>query len=1723
MIMNKKIFTLLMGVILAIGSAFTASAQTPTVHDKLGKAVAFADTLRTEEVDYFVDKNKYVIRLSGIANASSTLSAQFATDFKTTDYVLFVDAAGQLRLDTLATLDFGDYKFSYQSPGSAGFSSKIAAIRRASWCVQINNFGTTDPQVPNSNLAFNFINVHQNEALEAPLPGEQHHNWNTAPEGYGRQIYDGYYTRPAGGLKLGETGLIVSNWHFSQTAGGESPSQPFQKAKPIYAYIATDTVLVLVIDAGYIKPTTTSGGWVVTLKKVAVKDLIDNSPAGNVVIGGSKPVNNVLLFSLAKINEFVLNSNDYNAVSNSITFTDDASTAHSGADLGWNPFTSGNGGNNPHGHGRVKAVEVYDSLYRYGYLQFQQTASPNNWLVVDTGFWNIGNDQFLRFKFEPFKRDSNVNKWGATIYDPSPSRLVKPDSVYYISTYGDWNSPVYWRLDSLVWAVANYIKEFSWAGSLINGDIINQFAYLNADAPAFAITDILPGGQQQWEEIVAEARILGYSGNIVSTPPYPTSMTLRADNWISAAHQYQWATISSYFGNGVAGLVDFLASGVDYTPGNSSTKDYAKVKDAVDKFHKDSAYYVDYLLPLYSSKDSLMENQSKFRVVYDPFEVRTVINVYQTRYQYQDFTNPLKPVAPDWWTNSFRVDNSGNIVRPSDIWNSGSFDRNAGYYRYFYYGDVSFNGTGWISSWSGLDKTTHNFRPRVSAYDSYYHTFMDYYEESSPKKMDKVLISTADTSVFFVNSNPLSWQYGYNGNGNQVPNHNGQGVVYRDSLFYIGIQNTGGSRIATLIQSDKIDETKITLYSEPVCKPVPPSSGGGGFAAPTIKADLYLIRNNTGQFLAVPIWSITDSVYWITPEGDEDPTQTPSYQWVLEYFSTDSSVFKLTNREFENVVFPYNMVSTVSGVTKLRFGGQYSASRLNALDYVRNTNSMAGALGKGSFVTATETQTGKASFIPLKEDVKTDNLLGYTYVDPDATVVDVYAFKHYNFIATKYLGWNGYDNAQDTVVRVNYEDYTDKLYFALEQMPRSIMGKDYVDSVKVKIDNASDSSKYMGIIQGYMNNANNSVNRDGLLFEKFGYYSADMDQKNNLKPLLRQAYRLLLKDYYMFSPFIDGSYMTVGQQDNYILADKAYASRKYQPNQERVEGLFGIPYYYFRNTYFGLETGNKAKEDPYFALIQRIDTLNPNSGTTPWADVNEYITSQWGVAAAEKITAQIQRSRENGVFIALVEDATAKLKLAIRGDAAIRASTFTLEKDNDPLYRRFHWNDYFDRTKSDEPLTLEFHRLNNSNEKLFENSGADKRTGGGYEYNLIDVNNPGKGLKADVLGNTINFLGFKNIAQFPKEENVDGYPTSFVDPKPTPELTNYSFYVDTAFVNRGTGWIKPQYMIAVDTLRVPWTPLDSAHVGCITCGSNVYYPEIRPYVIGRYLYNTSMYAKVVDGTADYDKTQPIKESLLHGAFGTVKVEGQDYVVDGKTYTEGTKWERLAFAWAIHRGDSLYVLNIKKDFYDELKKNWQGDPQAIQKQLLTEYPSSDKRDINWAGLTKTQGNHTIWLRAIVNLNDNKHKDWVFSFRYIERRADDFIIESETTERNSEKGLMIRPGYGGWVKWENGVPVITRVKNAKELLVEGEIMNVTKTAIAPVGNEKVASATSAVTVVGGVGNVSILNAAGKRVVISNILGQTIANTVLSSDNASIAVPKGIVVVAVAGENAVKAVVK
>lgn len=331
-----------------------------------------------------------------------------------------------------------------------------------------------------------------------------------------------------------------------------------------------------------------------------------------------------------------------------------------------------------------------------------------------------------------------------------------------------------------------------------------------------------------------------------------------------------------------------------------------------------------------------------------------------------------------------------------------------------------------------------------------------------------------------------------------------------------------------------------------------------------------------------------------------------------------------------------------------------------------------------------------------------------------------------------------------------------------------------------------------------------------------------------------------------------------------------------------------------------------------------------------------------------------------------------------------------------------------------------------------------------------------------VPGSGINFMGVEN-------ENVCNANNGQWHTK-----HNYAIYVDTAYVNRGTGHIKPQYLLVVDPQIV------RGGVGCNTCGDSI---DFIPYVYGRYLRNMTDSARV------------------NGVPGG-KILNNDYLYN-------TTWERLAFVEAFHAGDSLYLLN--------------GTP-------IESLYAKDKDGNNYLNLALVKKYPKI---KIVALDNNLHKDEVFSMRFVDRQRDKvgnkidnarkvFLMESETTNRDYTKGRMIAPLEGGWVKYQNGVAMMSR-GSYKDNIDLAEHWEVACASVSekPTANEDAIA--EKVVVVSGNGSVTILNANGKRVVISNVLGQTIANEVLTSDNAVVNAPKGVVIVAVDGEDAIKTIVK
>ena len=128
---------------------------------------------------------------------------------------------------------------------------------------------------------------------------------------------------------------------------------------------------------------------------------------------------------------------------------------------------------------------------------------------------------------------------------------------------------------------------------------------------------------------------------------------------------------------------------------------------------------------------------------------------------------------------------------------------------------------------------------------------------------------------------------------------------------------------------------------------------------------------------------------------------------------------------------------------------------------------------------------------------------------------------------------------------------------------------------------------------------------------------------------------------------------------------------------------------------------------------------------------------------------------------------------------------------------------------------------------------------------------------------------------------------------------------------------------------------------------------------------------------------------------------------------------------------------------------------------------------------------------------------FAFRYVDTDRENFYIE--TMYDNANKG---------WLKIHNGVAVVTPD------IQEAEVFSFDAVQKEATANEEIAA--SSVVVAGTNGAVVVKGAEGKNVIVSTILGKVVANEVVSSDNATIAAPAGVVVVSVDGES-FKVVVK
>ena len=150
---------------------------------------------------------------------------------------------------------------------------------------------------------------------------------------------------------------------------------------------------------------------------------------------------------------------------------------------------------------------------------------------------------------------------------------------------------------------------------------------------------------------------------------------------------------------------------------------------------------------------------------------------------------------------------------------------------------------------------------------------------------------------------------------------------------------------------------------------------------------------------------------------------------------------------------------------------------------------------------------------------------------------------------------------------------------------------------------------------------------------------------------------------------------------------------------------------------------------------------------------------------------------------------------------------------------------------------------------------------------------------------------------------------------------------------------------------------------------------------------------------------------------------------------------------------------------------------------------------------------------------------YAFKMVDETENEFVIETAsgyTTKKNWVKdnngnwhwtvaSVESKPGYLRWVN--DNLVVTDDIDKAAIFTMEASDKEATANENIAAGNVVVAGVNGAVVVKG---------AEGKNVIVSTILGKVVANEVVSSDNATIAAPAGIVVVSVDGES-FKVVVK
>ena len=341
-------------------------------------------------------------------------------------------------------------------------------------------------------------------------------------------------------------------------------------------------------------------------------------------------------------------------------------------------------------------------------------------------------------------------------------------------------------------------------------------------------------------------------------------------------------------------------------------------------------------------------------------------------------------------------------------------------------------------------------------------------------------------------------------------------------------------------------------------------------------------------------------------------------------------------------------------------------------------------------------------------------------------------------------------------------------------------------------------------------------------------------------------------------------------------------------------------------------------------------------------------------------------------------------------------------------------------------------------------------------------------LVSEVGVDTVKIYRAENEAQVVYEKRdaksvVEGRTLSFLNIDNDVQFSeiNPALYVDTAYVNRGNN-TRYQYLLGVNVTE---------HKG-FYCPEHGFATE-RPcehaeeviYKTGRYLINM------------------IDTANIMAADLKVSIHNNPYINETE---EGNYCAKLSFVDAIH---VLKEVSGKEGYADQLYVINNGDTTAL---------DMSTPDFNVAKFA---------FKYVDSMNSDEFKIQTLYMPYVPE-------EYATGHDGDPLKNVTEEGY---LRWVNGCVVVDNG------YAKGDVFNMNEDETrTPTANEEISAEAASVVVAGTNGAVVVKGAEGKSVIVSTILGKVVANEVLTSDNAQITAPAGVVVVSVDGES-FKVVVK